>query len=132
MTRYDPVSGPNAKQWLSLDEFSRIDMVVRYHRKAKEKLPNLKLHSTFHVVIENQLAEGVREVLAALRRLRKEGLDRHEAIHAIGSVLAKHIHKTLSGGAVGDDVNRSYFLDLDKLTVETWLSSTQRSEPHPD
>jgi hypothetical protein len=41
------------------------------------------------VAVETQLAEGHAEATAALDRLLQEGLDRHEALHAIGSVLAE-------------------------------------------
>jgi len=61
-----------------------------------------------------------------------EGLDRHEAVHAIGSVLAGHLndlmHEIKSGGdRVGmmsdQDPNKDYFAELEALTAEGWLRS---------
>lgn len=97
MKKYNPFSQPKAEEWLSLDELLRIDLVAAYHRRAKQELPSVKIHSTFHVILENQLAAGYPDVVDALRRLMDGGLDRHDAIHAIGSVLAKHIHSMLRG-----------------------------------
>ena len=56
-----------------------------------EELDNLSLHATVHAVVENQLAEGDKRVLETLARLRRQGLCRHEAVHAIGSVLADYV-----------------------------------------
>jgi hypothetical protein len=62
---------------------------MEYHRR--NRLPmgqSVKLHRVAHVVVENQVALGdppaVREALA---RLMGEGLDRHNALHAVGSVV---------------------------------------------
>lgn len=61
-----------------------------------------------------------------------EGLDRHEAVHAIGSVLAGHINdlmrKARSGRHAVDadsdrDPNQTYFAELEDLTAEAWLRS---------
>src|SRR5437016_9813537 len=48
------------------------------------------------VVVENQVALGDEiPVRRTLERLRAEGLDRHDAVHAAGSVLAKRIYDLL-------------------------------------
>lgn len=60
-----------------------------------------------------------------------EGLDRHEAIHAVGSVLAGHMNdlmrKLKSGEYLdansGEDPNVDYFAQLETLTAEDWLRS---------
>jgi hypothetical protein len=45
-----------------------------------------------HVIVENQVALGeAYPVQSVLLRLMEEGLDRHDAIHAIGSVLAERL-----------------------------------------
>ncbi len=41
MKKYNPVSQPNAEEWLAMDEQSRIDIVAKYHRRAKQELPNV-------------------------------------------------------------------------------------------
>ena len=87
--RYDATQAPDPEEWIELDEWGRINLVLDYHRR--KKLPvgeNERLHGTVHVVVENELAMGDATVVpATLDRLMREGLDRHDAIHAIGSVL---------------------------------------------
>jgi hypothetical protein len=79
--------------WLGTDEGERIELVSAYHRRQKIKLPNSQLHAVIHVVVENQLALGEETVVNTLSRLQGEGLSRHDAIHAIGSVLAENLNK---------------------------------------
>ena len=89
-----------------LDEDERIDAVMDYHRRDKAKLGNLKLHAMIHVVVENQVALGeATPVSATLNRLMHEGLDRHEAIHAIGSVLMRTVFDAFQEPDVGGDIN---------------------------
>ena len=124
MRRYDPLAGPAAEEWLSLDEGERIRLVDEYHRRARVRLPNRKAHAIFHAVIENQVAAGdeipVRRTLA---RLMGEGLDRHEAIHAIGMALSEHIWDLWHRTEPKVDPNAPYFAALDRLTAEEWRRS---------
>ena len=95
--RYDPLRTPDAEQWLDLDEMERMDLVADYHRRARIKLPNPRLHATLHVIVENQiLLADETPVAATLERLLAEGLDRHDAIHAIASVLSGAMFDTTS------------------------------------
>jgi hypothetical protein len=66
-----------------------LERVSAYHRRNRIRLPNPRLHSTIHAIIENQIAEGMAKTRDALARLISEGLSRHDAIHAIGSVLSR-------------------------------------------
>jgi hypothetical protein len=52
-----------------------------------------------------------------------EGLDRHEAIHAIGSVLAEFIHDLLKAPQSDTNPNVPYFAALERLTAEDWRQS---------
>jgi hypothetical protein len=71
--------------------------------------------------VENQLAEGIEAVRETLERLMSEGLDRHEGIHAIGSVLAEHLSNLMRNGPKkGTDTNEPYFRRLRSLTASTW------------
>ena len=80
MNRYDPLRTPDPAQWLELDESERTRLVQQYHRRARIRLPNATLHAVFHVVVENQVAEGTETpVLETLARLMSAGLDRHQA-----------------------------------------------------
>lgn len=53
------------------------------------------------LVAENQLAEAYLLAVEALARLRRDGLSRHDAVHAIGSVLAEHLWTQTQGGGPG-------------------------------
>ena len=121
MSRYNPDRGPDAETWLALDEQERIMLVEQYHRRRRIQLPNRVLHATIHVVVENQLAMREPVVVEVCARLQAEGLERHDAIHAIGSILAEQIHSTLSGEVEGEP-NKAYFARLRELTAEKWLA----------
>ena len=119
--RYDPQHAPDPEAWLALDEAERTELVLQYHRRARVKLPNARLHATIHVVVENQVALGDEiPVRRTLERLRAEGLDRHDAVHAAGSVLAKRIYDLLKEGVPGGDPNEPYWAELESLTAEGW------------
>ncbi len=124
MRKYDPDVGPVAADWLGTPEAERIDLVAAYHRRRRISLPSRQLHSIIHVVVENQLALGEHVVIQALERLRDEGLDRHDAIHAIGMVLSEHIYALLKrGGEPAADAQAPYFERLERLTADEWRRS---------
>jgi hypothetical protein len=52
-----------------------------------------------------------------------EGLDRHEAIHAIGMVLFEFIYDLARAPAPDSDPNPPYFAALERLTAEDWRRS---------
>ena len=102
--RYDANDQPDSATWLELVENERIDAAMDYHRRAGVKLENLKLHAITHVVVENQVALGEpTPVPATLNRLVHEGLDRHEAIHAIGGILMSIAFDVSHSPDVGGD-----------------------------
>lgn len=119
--RYDPATAPDAATWLALDEAKRLDLVSAYHRRTRAKLPNAQVHAALHAIVENQLAQGFALAKDALDRLRAEGLDRHEAIHAIGSVLMGHVWGLMWEGAKALDPNEPYFQALQALTASSWM-----------
>ncbi len=122
MNCYDPTIVPVPKTWLALSEHRRIDLVVAYHKKQKHKLPSIKAHAVIHVVIENQIAGNLEAVVDAMKRLSLQGLDRHDSIHAIGSVLGEHIHDILQpGNSDSAEVkNARYVAAVSRLTVQQW------------
>jgi hypothetical protein len=129
---YDPLEDPDPEQWLMMDEQQRIDLAMEYHQVAGISLPNEKLHATLHVIVENQIADAELPVRRKLGQLMSEGLDRHDAIHAIGSVVAGHIYDLLREAdeislpdklASGWDPNEPYFAELERLTAKSWLQS---------
>lgn len=123
MWKYDPDHDPDPAQWLAIDEVLRTESVRRYHRKIRAEVPNMNLHALAHVIVENQLAEDLPEARRALERLLGEGLDRHDAIHAIASVLMGHFWNLLKKPQGPGDPNVPYLAALEKLTAESWRRS---------
>jgi len=119
---YDPFSPPDPGDWQSLDELERIILVLEYHRGAGGEQPNEQAHATIHAVVENQIALlDETPVRATLERLIGEGLDRHDAIHAIGSVLANFLQEVLADDKPVPGVYERYYEELDKLSADNWL-----------
>ena len=111
---------PNPEQWVALDDDERVGMVMEYHQETGIELPEEYTHALLHVVVENQIALGEETpVDAVLRRLIDENLDRHEAIHAIASILVNHMYELMHGedAALGND---EYYAELEKITAEKW------------
>ena len=127
MTDYDPLVGPDPDEWNELDEIEQTDQVLAYHRSSGIELPNEVLHATIHATVESQLTLGSEiPVAATLQRLIEEGLNRHEAIHAIGMVLVSHMHNLMQGGAMPEgDPNVPYYDDLRSLTAQRWLDEAE-------
>ncbi len=121
MECYNPLEAPTSEEWLEMDESERIALVESYHRHARIPLPDLRMHATFHAIVENQAALGdetpVRRTLA---RLVEEGVDRHEAIHAVAATLSEHMSDLVRSASPPSDPNASYFAALEKLTIESW------------
>jgi hypothetical protein len=119
--QYDPDRPVDPDAWLEFDESERIEAVKEYHRRAKVRLPNEILHATTHVIVENQVALGdAYPVQSVLFRLMQEGLSRHDAIHAIGSVLAERLFVALKEKGQPADLNAEYLEKLSQLTAESW------------
>lgn len=120
MRRYDPDVSPDPRAWLAVDEHERMDLIREYHHRRKIRLPNVEAHAATHVIVENQLAEGLPAAVNALSRLLAGGLKRHDAIHAIGSVLMDHLWNLSNKPKPSGDPHKPYFDALDAFTVESW------------
>lgn len=121
MHSYDPDTPRAGAEWLELDETERLELVRAYHRRKRIALPNAELHAVIHVVVENQLALGEQAVAHTLSRLEREGLTRHDAVHAIGSILAEHLYRLMCEDQAGQDAaHAQYFARLEKLTAAAW------------
>jgi hypothetical protein len=101
--RYDPKQAPRPGEWLALGESERLEAVLRCHKRLKVHVGSLQIHAAVHATVETQLAQGHEGATRALERLMADGLDRHEATHAIGSVLAEQIRRALQGRAFEAD-----------------------------
>jgi hypothetical protein len=119
---YDPNQPPEPRSWLALDEAERIRQVEVFHRKARIRLPTARGHAALHVIVENQIALGSETPAAAtLARLTRQGLSRHDALHAIATVLAEHLNALQRGEFTSDrDPNDAYYAALAELTPESW------------
>jgi len=120
MERYDPLELPEPNLWRTLDEDDKLTLVLEHHREAGIDLPNETVHASIHVVVENQIAIPEAPVVEALSRLTRQGLDRHEAVHAIGAVLAVHLNELLRSESDTAEDHRRYFRRLGKLTAKRW------------
>ena len=122
MDRYDPMTEPDPDEWLALDEQERIHLIAQYHKKMKIRLPNVQVHAAFAAIVENQCAlRDQTPVKVTLDRLVREGLDRHDAIHAVGMVLIEHMQNIRNGDVTDDDINRPYFDALETTSAKKWL-----------
>jgi hypothetical protein len=121
--KYNPEKAPDPEKWRALEETQRLDAVSTHHRRMRVKVPSADGHVAIHVIVENQLAEGFDLATDALDRLRAEGLDRHEAIHAIGSVLIGHVQSLMSEGASTPDSTGPYGNALRTLTARSWMEA---------
>lgn len=127
---YNPLKAPDPDRWLAMDEAIRLKMVISYHRKKRIELPNERLHAAIHLIVESQVAMGEETPAAAtLVRLMNEGLDRHDAIHAIGSVLATRIWEIMQPDDDPEaDPNEPYDAELAKLTAQRWIEAFSESD----
>ena len=121
---YDPLQAPEAKQWLALDESTRTELVVGYHERAGVELPNVRMHAMLHVIVENQIALGDETpVRLKVQQLMAQGLVRHDAIHAVQSVLVKFIFSAIQDGTAGRDPTKRYYAAVKRLSARKWLRS---------
>ena len=123
LQRYDPDIAPDPDEWLGLDEAERIVLVEDYHRRIRVKLPSVQAHSAIHAAVENQIAEGRDPSVRAMARLLEEGLDRHNAVHAIGNLIARQIYLVLHDRRPPDEVNAWFREEIEALTAESWLKT---------
>ncbi len=118
---YDPLNAPDPDDWQSMDEEERMMLVMEYHREAGVELPNEQVHAVVHIVVENQFTLGDEmSARVALERLMREGLDRHEAIHAVGNVLVDFVQALIRDDAA-PAANERYNEELMKLKAAEWL-----------
>jgi len=92
---YDADLMPDTEAWLAADETEQQMAVEYYHWREPRPhalAPNPRLHAVLHAVIETQIAsdEPV-QARQTLLRLTGEGLTRHDAVHAMATVLTEFI-----------------------------------------
>ena len=119
MDEYNPDVAPDAEAWKAADEMDLMELVFQYHEKARIRMPNARAHAALHVMVENQVALAEQTPVAeAIVRLMGQGLGRHDALHAVGSVLLTHMN---NAAATNQPISRdAYFNDVRVLTAESW------------
>jgi hypothetical protein len=127
---YNPQRDVDPKKWEAMDEGERVNSVIRYHRRKRIHLPSEDAHAAIHTIVENQIALGdAFPAKTALARLMNEGLDRHEAVHALGSIAADQMQRALRTKTPVNPVE--YALEVERLTAASWrarfASETQRN-----
>ncbi len=121
MRSCNPATPPNYDAWLALDEGERIQLAKAFHESHGEFGESLNLHAGMHGIIETQLAMDAPNAREALVRLQEQGLTRHDAIHAIGSVLMEHIYDIqTSVFSTAEEANNHYAESLKNFNVEDW------------
>ena len=122
MTHYNPETQPDPSEWLALPEEDRIDLAEEYHLSANVKVPSIRAHAVFHAIIENQIAEGLEPVVRAMVRLTKEGLSRHDAIHAISAACAEHLSNLMKSNdpSAANTSQARYDAAVERLTAKSW------------
>ena len=122
LERYDPESAPDPETWIAADDAERLRLIEEAHRRLGVKLPNEHVHAIIHLIVENQVALGDETPAAdAVQRVIGEGLTRHDALHAVGSVLMVHMQSLVGGQDDPDsDPHAPYFQDLQRLTAKSW------------
>ena len=120
MEDYDPNRDPDVDEWLELDEQERLLLIEDYHRRHQMLARSPEGHALIHAIVENQLAGEEPVVVATFARLRREGLDRHDSVHAIGSILADHMETLLKGGQNEPGLVEHYYRALEKLSARKW------------
>jgi hypothetical protein len=129
MQKYDPFRPPVAKEWLELDESEQMALVQEQHEAAGIRLPNPLLHATIHTIAETQIAMGDElPVGRTLQRLMSEGLDRHDALHAVGMVLSEHLWGLVKAESFEGDPNPGYWSALERMTAERWRKYGEEME----
>src|SRR4051794_35467132 len=108
---YDIEHPPSAAEWLAMDEDERIAAVEESHLRTRAAVGgSANAHASIHVAVENRLAAGHAPVVAAYDRFRAAGLDRHTTVHALASVVTRHMLAVLEQrpGFDQEEADRDY------------------------
>jgi len=120
MKTYNPSLPPKADDWLALNEPHRIelinDFVENYEQEIEKEARHI--HAAIHMIVENQLALNVELTTDTYNRLKRQGLDRHQIIHAIGAVISEDIFEVMNGNKENPFEGQKF--RLKKLTAKRW------------
>lgn len=121
-TYYDADNAPDPAEWLALSDSERVRVAQSHHVAQRVKGPNLKAHAAVHVIVENQVATGFQPTCRAIERLQQQGLSRHDALHAVGAVVAEFMFASLNSKRPQDagEVQRKMNAAIEALSASTW------------
>lgn len=124
---YDALQAPEPHEWLALPDQQRIELVLAYHHGIGDRGENEQVHCMLHAIVENQAAMGERfPVREKIRQLMAQGLDRHQAVHAICLVLANHMRRQANAiNRRGDDEQR-YASEVRRQTARKYLLAMEQ------
>lgn len=79
--------------------------------------PRLRVHVATHTVVETQIArDAPPETAQTLQRLMAEGLSRHDAVHAIGTVISEQLINAVGQKSAYDE--ERYITRLSELRAK--------------
>ncbi|MGI2029721.1 hypothetical protein [Endozoicomonas acroporae] len=122
MKYYNPDKPLNISEWLVLDDAQRKILVYNFHESIGAEFQDdgaLTMHSYMHVVVENQIAANVDLVSETVTKLVRQGLSRHEALHAISAIIVEDIFDMLKGSK-SEFCLKKYRRKLEKITAKRW------------
>lgn len=121
MEFYSPSTAPVSEEWLAIDDGERLELVRTFHEAEDNDLDEkaLTIHSTIQVIVENQLALKVELLPETLEKLTRQGLSRHESLHAIGAIISGDIMAILKGERT-EFSPKQYRRKLEKITAKRW------------
>ena len=121
-TTYNPENAPTPSDWLQLPERERLRVVGTFHMVHRLRSGNAKAHAAAHVIVENQAAMGFGPTVRALERLKSQGLTRHEAVHAVGSVISGFMFAAMNNPPETDShaLQSNINAAIERLNAESW------------
>ena len=130
MVDYNPHETPNAQEWINASEQETLDAILEYHMEHGFTAQAMLTHAGAHNIVENQLAEykDLYPIQETIDRLMSEGLDRHEAVHAIGAIIMSLMHEMVTG-KMKKFPEKRYIKELKTLTKAVWY---ERFGPEDD
>ena len=106
-----------AEAWNALDEGERILLVQEAHQRTGAPTgASPEAHAAIHVAIENRLADGDAAVTRAYDRFRAAGVHRHNTVHALASVVSRHMLAIMEGQTPDEAASIRDFDALDPAT----------------
>lgn len=121
--RYDADVNPDPVLWISTRKEERWQAIERYHVESSACFgDDVGFHAFMHSLVEEMLmSEQMPSVGAAFARLRTEGIQRHQAIHALAYRLRNLISKLSEGAELTQDDSDAAIQEIDQMTAASWL-----------